>query len=85
MLTKLKENELVYFIYQVGNTIYDLNTSNSDVDYIVIVDDKFKDDKIVFNPNHPHQLGNIKIDNLDFTFIKISEWFRNIEQCDINC
>lgn len=85
MLTKLKENELVYFIYQVGNTIYDLNTSNSDADYIVIVDDKFKDDKIVFNPNHPDQLGNIKIDNLDFTFIKISEWFRNIEQCDINC
>lgn len=85
MLTKLKEDKLVYFIYQKGSIIYDLNTSNSDVDYIVIVDDDYTNKQIVYNPDYPNQLGNIKIDKEDFVFITISEWFKKIESCDIDC
>ena len=85
MLTKLKEDKLVYFIYQRGSIIYDLNTANSDVDYFVIVDDNYANKEIVYNPEYPNQLGNIKINKDDFTFITISEWFKKIESCDIDC
>ena len=85
MLNKLKEDKLVYFIYQRGSIIYDLNTANSDVDYLVIVDDDYVNKEIVYNPNYPNQLGNIKINKDDFTFITISEWFKKIELCDIDC
>ena len=85
MLNKLKEDKLVYFIYQRGSIIYDLNTVNSDVDYLVIVDDDYANKEIVYNPDYPNQLGNIKINKDDFTFITISEWFKKIELCDIDC
>ena len=85
MLTKLKEDKLVYFIYQRGSIIYDLNTTNSDVDYFVIVDDNYVNKEIVYNSEYPNQLGNIKINKDDFTFITISEWFKKIESCDIDC
>lgn len=85
MLNKLKEDKLVYFIYQRGSIIYDLNTANSDVDYLVIVDDDYANKEIVHNPDYPNQLGNIKINKDDFTFITISEWFKKIELCDIDC
>ena len=85
MLTKLKEDKLVYFIYQRGSIIYDLNTANSDIDYFVIVDDNYANKEIVYNPEYPNQLGNIKINKDDFTFITISEWFKKIESCDIDC
>lgn len=85
MLNKLKEDKLVYFIYQRGSIIYDLNTANSDVDYLVIVDDDYANKEIVYNPDYPNQLGNIKINKDDFTFITISEWFKKIELCDIDC
>ena len=85
MLNKLKEDKLVYFIYQRGSIIYDLNTTNSDIDYLVIVDDDYTNKEIVYNPDYPNQLGNIKINKDDFTFITISEWFKKIELCDIDC
>lgn len=85
MLNKLKEDKLVYFIYQRGSIIYDLNTASSDVDYLVIVDDDYANKEIVYNPDYPNQLGNIKINKDDFTFITISEWFKKIELCDIDC
>jgi hypothetical protein len=85
MLNKLKEDNLVYFIYQRGSVIYDLTTSDSDMDYFVIVDDDYENNQIVYNPKYPNQLGNLKINNEDFTFIKISEWFKKIETCDIEC
>ena len=85
MLNKLKEDKLVYFIYQRGSIIYDLNTANSDVDYLVIVDDDYANKEIVHNPDYPNQLGNIKVNKDDFTFITISEWFKKIELCDIDC
>jgi hypothetical protein len=85
MLNKLKEDKLVYFIYQRGSIIYDLNTANSDIDYLVIVDDDYANKEIVHNPDYPNQLGNIKINKDDFTFITISEWFKKIELCDIDC
>ena len=85
MLNKLKEDKLVYFIYQRGSIIYDLNTANSDVDYLVIVADDYANKEIVYNPDYPNQLGNIKINKDDFTFITISEWFKKIELCDIDC
>lgn len=85
MLNKLKEDKLVYFIYQRGSIIYDLNTANSDVDYLVIVDDDYANKEIVYNPDYPNQLGNIKVNKDDFTFITISEWFKKIELCDIDC
>lgn len=84
MLEKLKKDNLVYYIYQRGSSIYGLNNKNSDIDYFVIVDDKYKNENIIFNPNYPNQLGNIKIDNEDFTFISISEWFKKIENSDID-
>lgn len=85
MLNKLKEDKLVYFIYQRGSIIYDLNTTNSDVDYLVIVDDEYVNKEIVYNSDYPNQLGNIKINKDDFTFITTSEWFKKIELCDIDC
>ena len=85
MLNKLKEDKLVYFIYQRGSIIYDLNTTNSDIDYLVIVDDDYVNKEIIYNPDYPNQLGNIKINKDDFTFITISEWFKKIESCDIDC
>lgn len=85
MLNKLKEDKLVYFIYQRGSIIYDLNTTNSDIDYLVIVDDDYVNKEIIYNPDYPNQLGNIKINKDDFTFITISEWFKKIELCDIDC
>lgn len=72
-LDYLIESPLIYYIYNRGSIIYNLQGSNSDIDFLVICDkefqipDKFKEyqNDTKFITNH---CPNIVYDNCDFIF-----------------
>lgn len=80
MLEELKQNNLVYFIYQMGNAIYGLKDPIDK--FLVIVDDEYKNKDIV-QTTEKDCFGCIKTSDGIFNFIKISTWFSKIEKCDI--
>lgn len=72
-LQSLIDNPLVYYVYQRGSLIYGCNTKDSDKDYLVITNEEYK------VPNKYKQYltswGNVQIEDLDFMFIGIQDWF----------
>lgn len=76
------EDPKVYYVYQRGSSIYGLNTKDSDIDYLVIIDseynlpEEFK--SCEFDSGYKNDRKDIKFDNCDFMFIYIQNWFKMV-------
>lgn len=81
-LEHLIEDPKVYYVYQRGSSIYELNTKDNDVDYLVIIDseynlpEEFK--SCEFDSGYKNDRKNIKYDNSNFMFIYIQNWFKMV-------
>lgn len=81
-LEHLIEDPKVYYIYQRGSSIYELNTKDSDTDYLIVIDseynlpEEFK--SCEFDSGYKNDRKNIKFDNCDFMFIYIQNWFNMV-------
>lgn len=86
-LEHLIEDPLVYYVYQRGSSIYGLNTEESDIDYLVVIDVKYilPDEfiKYEFDSGCLNARKNIKYENCDFMFINIQDWFNLVINNDI--
>ena len=76
------EDPKVYYIYQRGSSIYGLNTKDSDIDYLVIIDSEYKlpeeFKEYEFDSGYKNARKNIKYDNCDFMFMFIQDWFKMV-------
>lgn len=85
-LEHLKEDKLVYYIYQNDLSIYDI--SSDCPNYIVIankdyrVPEEFKDSIIDAYKWKPFKFGVIH-DGSKFIFYEMQEWFKYVLNCDI--
>ena len=81
-LQHLIEDPKVYYIYQRGSSIYGLNTKDSDVDYLVIIDSEYKLPEeylsYEYNSGYINDRKNIKYENADFMFVFIQNWFKMV-------
>ena len=81
-LEHLIEDPKVYYVYQRGSSIYELNTKDSDIDYLVIIDSEYKLPEefksCEFDSGYKNARKNIKYDNCDFMFIYIQNWFNMV-------
>ena len=81
-LQHLIEDPKVYYVYQRGSSIYGLNTKDSDIDYLVIIDSEYnvpEEFKLCeFDSGYKNDRKNIKFDNCDFMFIYIQNWFKMV-------
>ena len=87
-LNWLIESPKVYYVYNRGSIIYELNTKESDIDFLVVVDPEFELPE-EFNEYKTKGYGhrdiqyNIFIDNCDFIFYTTNEWFPKVMHGDI--
>lgn len=82
------ESPDVYYLYNRGSIIYDLNTKESDIDFLVIVDEEFilpEEFKEFKYDCHKFRTitYNIKCDNCDFMFYTTKEWFDKVTRSDL--
>ena len=81
-LQSLIKDPLVYYIYQRGSFIYELNNKDSDKDYLVIIDSEYKLPEefksYEYNSGYINDRQNIKYDNSDFIFVFIQNWFKMV-------
>lgn len=81
-LQYLIEDPKVYYVYQRGSSIYELNTKDSDIDYLAIIDSEYKlpeeFKEYEFDSGYKNARKNIKYDNCDFMFIFIQDWFKMV-------
>ena len=81
-LQHLIEDPKVYYIYQRGSSIYGLNTKDSDVDYLVIIDSEYKLPEeylsYEYDSGYINDRKNIKYENADFIFVFIQNWFEMV-------
>ena len=86
-LEHLIEDPLVYYVYQRGSSIYGLNTEESDIDYLVVIDSQYilpeEFIKYEFDSECLNARKNIKYENCDFMFINIQDWFNLVINNDI--
>lgn len=81
-LQHLIEDPKVYYVYQRGSSIYGLNTKDSNIDYLAIIDseynlpEEFK--SCEFDSGYKNDRKNIKFDNCNFMFIFIQDWFKMV-------
>lgn len=78
VLTILKEDQNVLYIYNRGSIIYRSNTEDSDIDFLVVVNCDFKVPKQFRRNKYSHHFNrkiryNLKYDNSDFIFFTIDE------------
>lgn len=81
-LQHLIEDPKVYYIYQRGSSIYGLNTKDSDIDYLVIIDSEYKLPEeylsYEYDSGYINDRKNIKYENADFIFVFIQNWFEMV-------
>lgn len=87
-LQSLIEDPLVYYIYQRGSFIYELNTKDSDKDYLVIIDPEYKlpeeYNEYQYKPQfYLNDRKNVKYENCDFVFLYTSTWFNKVAKNNI--
>jgi hypothetical protein len=75
-------------VYNRGSIIYGLNTKDSDINFLVIVDPKFVlpeefDKYKTKGYGHRDIPYNIFMDNCDFIFYTTKEWFPKVMRGDI--
>ena len=79
---------MVYYLYNRGSIIYGLNTKESDIDFLVVVDPEFTLPE-EFNEyktkgyDYRDISYNVFIDNCDFIFFTTNEWFSKVTHGDI--
>lgn len=88
VLTILKEDPNVLYIYNRGSIIYRSNTEDSDIDFLVVVNNNFRIPKQFRRNKYSHHFKreikyNLKCDNLDFIFFTIDEWFARVMNNDL--
>lgn len=79
----LKESKKVYYIYMRGSRIYELETKDSDYDYLIICNKHITFPKEFYNMREVTNYGrrfdfHIVIDNCDFIFRTNEEWFDEV-------
>ena len=79
----LIESKKVYYIYMRGSYIYDLQTKDSDVDFLVICNRHITFPKEFYNMREPTDYGrhfnfHINVDGCDFIFRTNEEWFDEV-------
>ena len=81
-LQHLIEDPKVYYIYQRGSSIYGLNTKDSNIDYLVIIDSEYELPEeylsYEYNSGYINDRKNIKYENSNFMFVFIQNWFKMI-------
>ena len=82
------ESPDVYYLYNRGSIIYDLNTKDSDVDFLVVVSEDFVlpeefEEYKYENKRWRTFKFNIKCDNCDFIFFTTDEWFEKVTRGDL--
>jgi len=81
-LQHLIEDPKVYYIYQRESSIYGLNTKDSDIDYLVIIDSEYELPEeylsYEYNSGYINDRKNIKYENSDFMFVFIQNWFKMV-------
>ena len=81
-LQHLIEDPMVYYIYQRGSSIYGLNTKDSDIDYLVVIDSEYNLPEeylsYEYNSGYINDRRNIKYENADFIFVFIQNWFKMV-------
>ena len=79
----LMESPTVFYLYNRGSIIYGLNTKESDIDFLVVVDpefvlpEEFEEYKTQGWTTRKIQY-NIVCDNCDFIFFTTDEWFQKV-------
>lgn len=79
----LKSDPNVFYIYNRGSIIYKRNSETSDVDFLIVVNDKFQIPKRFKKYKRTHHFKrqikfNIKIKNYDFILFNVNEWFNMV-------
>ena len=79
----LIESKKVYYIYKQGLYIYDLQTDDSDIDFLVICNKHTTFPKEFYEKRENINCGRrfdfrIKIDNCNFVFKTNEEWFNDV-------
>lgn len=79
---------MVYYLYNRGSIIYGLNTKESDIDFLVIVDPEFIlpeefEEYKTKGYDYRDIPYNVFIDNCDFIFFTTNEWFSKVTHGDI--
>lgn len=79
----LNESKKVHYIYMRGSWIYDTQTKDSDIDFLVICDKYTRFPKEFYEmreviPYNRRFNFHIKVDNYDFIFRTIEEWFDDV-------
>ena len=78
VLTILKDDSNVLYIYNRGSIIYRSNTEDSDIDFLVVVNDDFKVPKQFRRNKYPHHFNrkikyNLRYEDCDFIFFTTDE------------
>lgn len=79
----LIESKKVYYIYMRGSYIYDLQTKDSGIDFLVICNRHITFPKEFYNMREPTDYGrhfdfHINVDGYDFIFKTNEEWFDEV-------
>jgi len=87
-LNWLIESPKVYYIYNRGSIIYGINNSESDIDFLVIVDNDFEfpedfEEYKYQGWGHRKFKYNVLCDNCDFIFYSTEEWFNKVTSGNI--
>lgn len=87
-LTYLIEHPKVYYIYNRGSIIYGLNTSESDIDFLVVMDENFEfpeeyKEYKYDNKRIRYFKYNVLYNNCDFIFFTTNEWFEKVMKGDL--
>lgn len=84
----LIESPTVYYLYNRGSIIYDLNNKDSDINFLVVVDPEFvlpEEFEEYKTQGYRHRIINYNIlcDNCDFIFFTTDEWFQKVMNGDL--
>ena len=87
-LKHLIESPLVYYVYKRGSTIYGTNTEESDLDFLVVVDSTYKVPKAFKRFKQVNRCDHLNykvvLDNCEFIFYEIQDWFQHVLNCKID-
>lgn len=83
----LMTSPVVYYIYNRGSIIYGLETKDSDIDFLVVVDPEFQIpeefSEYTYDCKRIRKIrSNVKYENCDFIFFTTDEWFTKVTNGD---
>ena len=77
------KSPVVYYLYNRGSVIYDLCNKDSDIDFLVVVDNEFilpeEFEEYKYENKQLRKIKyNIKCNNCDFMLFTTDEWFNKV-------